>query len=423
MTTAGVTDRQKETHRLTVKGLRPLFAVGGLYSLANGVAWIMRDLAAAMGRAGSPTSVYAADCWGRGADSIGHLFEPPTQWVSAKGLWLGGLSWSPHLKSLMRQGVAESDVVHTHSMWMLPNSYACRAAHQAGIPVVMTNHGNLEPWAVNRSAWKKRITAAAFQDWDLHRADCIQVNTESEIDGIRAYGLTCPIAVIPNGIHVPDFHPLPSRERFDEIVPEARGKRVALFMARLHQKKGLGHLIPAWSQLVRKSSDWHLVLAGPDDGFEEAARRLVAESRCGDHISFVGALNGDEKLAALSAAELFVQPSFSEGFSMSIVEALACRLPVLMTPGCNFAAAADAGAALLVEPETPSTFEGLRQLTRLSPSELRQMGERGHELIASTYTWDRVAQQTLQLYHWLINGGTSPEFIRHGRDWTRHRQT
>ena len=56
---------------------KPLFAVGGLYSLSNGVAWIMRDLAAALGRAGSPVDVYGAECWGRGADSVGSIFESP----------------------------------------------------------------------------------------------------------------------------------------------------------------------------------------------------------------------------------------------------------------------------------------------------------------------------------------------------------
>ncbi|MGE0375474.1 MAG: glycosyltransferase [Planctomycetaceae bacterium] len=395
-----------------VDGIRPMFVVGGLYSLANGVAWIMRDLAAALGRAGAPVSVYAADCWGRGAASVGYLFEPPTHWVSAKGLWLGGLSWSPSLKSLMRGGVAESDVVHTHSMWMLPNSYACRLAGKAKKPVVMTNHGNLEPWAVGRSAWKKRIVGTAFQDRDLHRADCIHVNTDSEVAGIRRYGLRCPVAVIPNGIHLPEFEQLPGRERFDEIVPATQGKRVALFMARLHQKKGLGHLIPAWSKAVRESPDWHLVIAGPDDGFERSARTLVDEWQCADHVTFCGRLDGGDRSAALSAAELFVQPSFSEGFSMSILEALACRLPVLMTPGCNFAAAAEANAALLVEPHVDATTEGLRQLTSMSETGLRAMGERGYELITASYTWDRVAQQTLQLYDWLIHRGTTPDFIR-----------
>ncbi|MCA9073892.1 MAG: glycosyltransferase [Planctomycetaceae bacterium] len=394
--------------------IRPLFSVGGLYSLANGVAWIMRDLAAAMGRVGSPVSVYAADCWGRGAESIGDVFEPPTRWVSARGLWMGGLSWSPAVKRLLNEEVANFDVVHTHSMWMLPNSYACRAAHRAGIPVVMTNHGNLEPWAIRRSAWKKRITGAAFQDRDLRRAECIQVNTESEIDGVRQYGLTCPIAVIPNGIHLPDFEALPSREAFDEFVPQARGKHIALFMARLHQKKGLGHLIPAWSEVMRSSPNhaWHLVLAGPDNGFEISARRLVKEVGCAEHVTFTGGLNGEHKRAALSAADLFVQPSFSEGFSMSIIEAMACRLPVLMTPDCNFIAAADAGAARLVDPTVESTTDGLLHLMSLSDAERQLMGERGHELIANRYTWDRVAQQTLGLYRWLINGGSSPEFIR-----------
>src|SRR5262245_5774296 len=90
--------------------LKAIFVVGGLYSLANGVAWIMRDLAAALGRAGASVNVYAADCWGRGAPSVGHIFEPPSRWITAKGLWLGGLSWSPGLKPLLREAIAGSDV-------------------------------------------------------------------------------------------------------------------------------------------------------------------------------------------------------------------------------------------------------------------------------------------------------------------------
>ncbi len=135
--------------------MKPVFVVGGLYSLANGVAWIMRDLAAALGRAGSPVTVCAADCYGRGLASIGHVFEPPSRWVSAKGLWLGGLSWSPALKRQMGRTVSEADLIHNHSLWMLPNSYGSRAARRQHKPVVITAHGALEPWALEHSGWKK----------------------------------------------------------------------------------------------------------------------------------------------------------------------------------------------------------------------------------------------------------------------------
>src|SRR5262245_60952191 len=104
----------------------------------------MRDLAAALGRIGAPVTVCAADCTGR--KSIGHIFEPPTRWVTAPGRWLGGLSWSQKLKPILEHEIARADVVHNHSVWMLPTSYACRVAKRLDKPVVFTAHGTLEPW-------------------------------------------------------------------------------------------------------------------------------------------------------------------------------------------------------------------------------------------------------------------------------------
>ena len=395
----------------TVAGLRPVFVVGGLYSLANGVAWIMRDLAAAMGKLGSPVTVCAADCWGRGAKSVGHVFEAPSKWVSSRGLWLGGLSWSPALKRQMRQAVARADVVHNHSVWMLPNSYGSRIAARHSKPVVITAHGALEPWAISTSQWKKRIVGRWFQDQDLKTAACIHVNSHAEIDGIREYGLTCPVAVIPNGINPPEVDDVPEHESFRRLFPEIGDQRIALFMARLHEKKGLGHLIPAWAAVAREFPDWHLVLAGPDDGYERSARELVSNHGVSSRVTFTGGLQGMRKTAALAAADVFVQPSFSEGFSMSILEALGAHLPVLMTPGCNFPDAVTAEAAVLVEPNVEGTVDGLRQLLSLSNQDRCDMGRRGRTLVVDRYSWDNVARKTLRLYHWLCNGGSQPEFV------------
>ena len=391
--------------------IKPMFVVGGLYSLSNGVAWIMRDLAAAVGRAGSPVDVYGADCWGRGAASVGHVFEPPSRWFTAKGLWLGGLSYSPGLKSAIARGVAHADIVHNHSVWMLPNSYGSRAAERHGKPVVITAHGAIEPWAVQNSGWKKRLVGAWFQNRDLHRASCLIVNNVTEINGIRQYGLQNPIAVIPNGVHLPDFDPPASPEPFLTQFPETRGKRIGLFMARVHEKKGLGHLLPAFAQVAQEAPDWHLVIAGPDGGYLARAQALVEQHGLRNRVTFTGDLQGELKASARAAAQVFLQPSFSEGFSMSILEALACRLPVLLTPGCHFPEAVAAGAAVSVEPTIVDTTLGLQELLAKSPAELRTMGERGRELVESRYQWDTVAQETLALYRWLISGGPTLECI------------
>lgn len=391
--------------------VKPLFVVGGLYSLSNGVAWIMRDLAAALGRAGAPVDVYGADCWGRGAASVGHVFEPPSRWHTAQGLWLGGLSVSPGLKRSIYQAVPQADVVHNHSVWMLPNSYSSRAAEKYSKPVVITAHGAIEPWAVQNSGWKKRLVGRWFQDHELHQASCIVVNNTTEIAGLRQYGLKNPVAVIPNGVHLPDFDPPASPEPFLTKFPETRGQRIALFMARIHEKKGLGHLVPAFAEVSRTLPEWHLVIAGPDGGDLTRIQSLIDQHQLANRVTFTGPLQGEIKASARSAAEVFVQPSFSEGFSMAILEALASRLPVLLTPGCNFPEAVTAQAAISVEPEVVSCTEGLRELLSQSESSLEQMGQRGRALVESRYQWDAVAHETLKLYRWLISGGPAPEFM------------
>ncbi len=389
--------------------MKPVFVVGGLYSQANGVARIMRGLAAALGRAGAPVTVYGAECFGR--QSIGHIFESPNRWIGARGVWLGGLSWSPRLKRMLRSGIEGADVVHNHSVWMLPNSYSSRIAGSVRKPVVITAHGTLESWALRHSRWKKRAVGLLFQNRDLHAADCLHVNSRQEIEGIRAFGLKCPVAVIPNGIDLPELQPLPPADVFRESFPATRDKKIALFMGRLHVKKGLDHLLRAWARLHGQFPDWQLVLAGPDCGFGGQARRLVEEFDLSRTVTFTGNLQGNLRLAALSAADIFVHPSFSEGFSMAVLEALACRLPALLTPGCNFEEAVAAGAAVEVSPNVDGTENGLRQLLSLGDGERQAMGQRGRALIEQSYTWDRVAEQTLALYAWLCGSGPRPATV------------
>ncbi len=391
--------------------LKPMFVVGGLYSLANGVAWIMRDSAAALGRAGAPVDVYAADCWGRGAPSIGQVFEPPSRWMSAKGLWMGGLSWSPALKPIMREAVAGHDVVHNHSLWMLPNSYSSRMARRAGKPVVITAHGALEPWALAHAKWKKRLVETLFQRKELLAADCLHTNSRAEMEGIRQYGITAPVAVIPNGVDLDVLDQPAERSLLEAAHPELTDKRLVLFMARLHVKKGLEHLLQAWSRLASEFPDWHLVVAGPDNGFEASARTIVAEAAVGERVTFTGNLQGEMARAARRAADVFTLPSFSEGFSMAVLEAMAARCPVMITPGCNFPEVESAGAGAIIRPDIEATTEGLGRLMALSDDERQRMGRCGRQLIEQRFTWDIVAQQTLQLYRWLIRGGSAPDFV------------
>jgi glycosyltransferase involved in cell wall biosynthesis len=369
----------------------------------------MRDLAAALGRIGAPVTICAAQCAGR--QPIGNFFEPPTRWIVAPGQWLGRASWSPKLKPILEREIEKADVVHNHSVWTLPNSYASRIAQRFRRPVVFTPHGSLEPWALRHSWWKKRIAAMAFQDRELRNAACIHVFSQGEAASIRAYGLKNPIAVVPNGVDLAPYNKMP-RITFNAAYPHLADKRICLFLSRLHKKKGLDHLIPAWRQVAAALPEWHLLIAGPDDGYESALRQLIADAGVERSVTIAGPLIGERKIGALAAASLFVLPSFSEGFSMAVLEAMAARLPVLMTPGCNFPEAEKAAAGMQVEPTEDDTARGLRKLLSLSDAERAEMGRKGRALVEREYTWDRVALRMMELYRWLAGGGQAPDCVQ-----------
>ena len=379
----------------------------------------MRDLAAALQQRGTHVDVFAAACRSRmklDAAGIGTLFDAPTQYRTAPGLWLGGISVAPGLDRVLADAMQQCEVVHSHSLWMRPTHQATRAAKNAGRPVVLTAHGALEPYSLTRSRWKKRLIRAAFQDRDFRDTDCIHVNSRREGEKVRAAGFTHPLAVIPNGIAMPAGD-AENPQPFFDAYPTLRGRRLMLFMARLHEKKGLGHFLPAWANVARENPDWHLVVAGPDRGFEAAARQLADIPELAGRVTFTGPLHGELKDAARAAAELFVCPSFSEGFSMSVLESLATGTPALITPGCNFAEAADAGAAVEYPADIDGMTAALRHLLALHEDDLADMGNRGRTLVADDYTWDRIAEQTQTLYRWLIEGQpaeATPSFMVRG---------
>ena len=142
-----------------------------------------------------------------------------------------------------------------------------------------------------------------------------------------------------------------------------------------------------------------------------ACRALVEAAGIQSRVSFVGLIQNQAKAAALSSADIFVLPSFSEGFSSSVLEAMSYRCPVCITPGCNFPEVERSGAGLIVEADQPDTEKGLRQLMEMSDQERKAMGESAHRLVTGTYNWSEISDQMISLYNWLQNGGSAPAFI------------
>jgi poly(glycerol-phosphate) alpha-glucosyltransferase len=306
----------------------------------------------------------------------------------------------------------QPDLQHVHGLWMYCSFVNYRYHSQKRTPYVISPHGMLDSWAVRNSAWKKRLAGWAFERKHLAQANCLHALCAPELAAFRDFGLNNPVCVISNGIDLPQRqgHPAPWIEQV------AAGQKVLLYLGRLHPKKGLINLLRAWRQVLvdnKRHSGWVLALAGPDQmGHEIELQKLSKNLGLDQSVLFLGPRFGMAKQACYENADAFILPSFSEGLPMTVLEAWAYGLPVLMTPQCNIPEGFARNAAIKVEPNDEGIATGLRHLFTLTDAERKDMGRHGLSLVKQKFTWEKVAGEMHKVYQWILGGGTPPENMR-----------
>lgn len=315
----------------------------------------------------------------------------------------GDYKFSFTLTQWLFDHIKDYDLVHTNAVFSLPNLPAYWACQREKVPYIITPHGMLEPWVLAYKAFKKKIFYNLLEKPAINQASGIQVTGTSEKDNIKTLNLNTPLFLIPNGIFAKDFESLPSASLFLDKFPETKDRQLILFLGRIDPKKGLDLLAPAFAKTHQQFPNTHLVIAGPDNvGYLPTVKGYFEELGCLDKVTFTGMLTGNMKYSALSAASIYVAPSYSEGFSMSILEGMASGLPCIFTTTCNFPEAKKAQAAKVIGVNQEEIAEAL--LWCLSNSEeATKMGDRARKFILENYTWDRIAKQLIEVYRQIID--------------------
>ncbi len=378
--------------------MKILLLIPALGTVYGGPSKLLPLLAAELARRGLRIDLVTTD-----ADGKATLDVPVGRWLEQDGyrqqyfrrLGTAEYKLSVPLAAWLARHVAEYDLVHIHSDFNFPVLAAAAMCRWRKVPYLLTPHGMLEPWALGYKAWKKRF----YYEWIerpfvLRGARALHVLNRSEAANIEALKLGPPVVVLPNGIDPQEAAACePARaEIFLKRFPEIRGKTIVLFLHRVDPKKGLNILARAYRQVRGDFPQTHLVIAGPDTiGYTATAQGFFEAAGCADAVTFTGLLEGDLKHGALAAASVFVTPSYSEGFSMSVLEAMAAGLPCVLTEGCNFPEAGDADAVRIVPTGDADRFaaEWLGFLER--PESARSIGARARELVLGRYTWSAIA--------------------------------
>ncbi len=309
--------------------------------------------------------------------------------------------FSKKLKLDFLQETSTNDIIHIHSLWLYLSVLASKAQKIKNARKIISVHGMLDKWALENGRMKKRLILKLFEQKNLNTANCIHALCEQEYQDIRKITSKIPIAIIPNGINLPQ----PQKHK------TKKDTKVLLFIGRIHPKKGLENLIHAWSKV--ESPNWRLVITGPNENKHlEDLKILAKKLHVNTRIDFTGPKFGEDKEQLLESSDAFILPSFSEGLPMSVLEAWSYKLPILMTPECNLPDGYESNAALKIETTPESIAEGLKHLFSLSNSQLEEIGNNGFKLVKEKYTWESVARQMIQLYDWVSGKTVKPDFVR-----------
>jgi glycosyltransferase involved in cell wall biosynthesis len=254
------------------------------------------------------------------------------------------------------------DVTLVNGLWQYGGFAVWRAAQKTRRPYGVFTHGMLDPWFKRRYPLK-HLKKWLYWPWGDYRvlrdAGAVFFTCEQERrDARESFALyRAKEEVLGFGITAPPDDAARQLAAFHVQFPALAGRRLLLFLGRMHEKKGPDLLLRAFA---RTPADLHLVMAGPADGpYGEWLKRLASELGLAERVTWTGMISGDVKWGAFRSAEAFVLPSHQENFGISVVEALACRCPVLISDKVNIWREITADGAGLAESDTQEATDRL----------------------------------------------------------------
>jgi glycosyltransferase involved in cell wall biosynthesis len=296
--------------------------------------------------------------------------------------------------------VGDYDVIHIHTIFSYCPTVAAWIASQKGVPYIIRPAGMLSRWGFhNGRPGLKRSSFALVEKLLLSRAAAVQYTTEQEREEATDLKFSHHAVVIPNPVEWEASAAFSGRQ-FRSQYSALADRPIILFLSRIHPKKGVDLLLPAFREVLREHPTAALVIVGDGDtpSMVQDLRRLASSLGIADSVFWPGFLGGSAKVAALAAAEVFVLPSYSENFGMAPVEAMSMGIPVVVTDQVGIHKEISAGRAGIVTPPAIAPLASALKLLLREAGLRAEMGRNAARLAATRYSVEAVASQLIDLY-------------------------
>jgi glycosyltransferase involved in cell wall biosynthesis len=365
----------------------------------------VRQLALAHARAGHTTEVACIDAPDATQPDefpfVIHRLGPP----------LTHYRYSPRLLRWLREHAPRYDAVVVNGLWQYGSYATWRACRQTGTPYFVFTHGMLDPW-FKRTYPAKHLKKWLFWPWGDYRvlrdARAVLFTCEEErLLARRSFWLyRCNEVVVNFGTAAPPDNAEGQREVFEARFPQTRGKKLVLFLSRIHEKKACDLVLHAFAAVAAERPQLHLVMAGPEQpAYGDMLRGLAARLGIAQRITWTGMLSGADKWGAYRAAGVFMLPSHQENFGIVVAEAMACGVPVLISNKVNiWREVAEDEAGFVAEDDVPGATGLLKQWLALSDDERSRMSSNALRCFAQRFEIDHAAASVAQALSSRISG-------------------
>ena len=296
------------------------------------------------------------------------------------------------------------DIVHSHSLWMMQNIYPSWESKKNRIPVVISPRGTLSPEAFKSGSIVKSLFWPLIQKPVLRDSTIFHATSNQEKNDIRELGFKQPIAVVPNGIDLPEIK---------KIKKDNKPLKKLLFLGRIHPIKGIHNLLIAWKEIQNIHQNWTLEIVGPDNYNYLSELNRIAKKLQLKRVVFSKEIHGEEKNMKYQSADLFILPSHSENFGVSVAEALSNGIPCVVSKGAPWKILDEKKAGWWIDNSVEMLTKNLISILSMSTSELESMGLNGRDLVSEDFNWNKVSAMMTEVYLWILTKKNQPSFVYH----------